>query len=890
MSRFRLSAVFFVFCIAFVLPAGATDYYVSPSGNDAFGDGSQGRPWRTIQRAANDMWAGDTCHVADGTYEEMVLPPRSGAPGQYISFVAEGSSVYVRGTRQITGWTVHSGNIWKANVGWTFGELFVDGQRMVLARWPNLTSGDLYRPNFYQATANGGKTSIIDSAHLTQPSGYWSGAKIFMVPGLGWIADQRDVTGYDPASHRITFSPAISFSDYYDADQYSLYYMYDKLSLLDATSEWFLDRASGTVYLWLPDGGNPNNHLVESSGGSGGFDLNDRSYIRIAGFKLMSGAIKMLNATGCRVEEVQHLYPATELSVSGSDNVITRSEIAYAGYSGVKLGGIRNTLSQCHVHHCAYLGKPVSEFTGPDSIVVLGVWGYWPPVVCSQNSIVDCSLHDAGRDVVSTIGGQEISACVIEHNEIYNAGLISKDLGGFYTWGTDGKGTVIRYNIVHDIWPQGTPQYASVRVGNGIYLDNGSSNFLVHHNLVYRTPLYAIMMNDPSINNLVYNNTAVGSSSSGGSWGDAIYTAGQVNGVVLANNLAVVLDGRKGWDNQLGWCIHFESAVPAYHHNGYYNPLTNSRLNSQGLEGTAVTGNPLFTCADGNDFSLLVGSPMIDRGAVIPGITDGYVGAAPDIGAYERGASERPGPRDEWWLPSQTLTLQAGAGGTTNPGPGAYTLKQGRGVCVTAVPNDRYRFKNWSGDASGDANPTTVTMAGNKTVTANFVRQYTLTIAAGSNGTTNPVPGTYTYDEGASVSIQAAPASAYQLDTWTGDASGSANPLTVVMNGNKTVQANFSRAVKPPLALTGEKIANRSLSMLEHIVRLKWQVNAANTGAISYRIYQIENGQATALADVAVGTLEYSIRKLQATRAYRFGVTAVNSQGWESEIAEVAIS
>ena len=76
-------------------------------------------------------------------------------------------------------------------------------------------------------------------------------------------------------------------------------------------------------------------------------------------------------------------------------------------------------------------------------------------------------------------------------------------------------------------------------------------------------------------------------------------------------------------------------------------------------------------------------------------------------------------------------------------------------------------------------------MDGNKTVTANFIRRYTLTITAGAGGTTNPVPGTYTYDEGTSVSVQAVPGLAYQFDNWTGDASGSANPLTVVMNGNK---------------------------------------------------------------------------------------------------------
>jgi hypothetical protein len=41
-------------------------------------------------------------------------------------------------------------------------------------------------------------------------------------------------------------------------------------------------------------------------------------------------------------------------------------------------------------------------------------------------------------------------------------------------------------------------------------------------------------------------------------------------------------------------------------------------------------------------------------------------------------------------------------------------------VTVTANPNIGYAFGNWTGDLSGSVNPTTITMNGNKSVTANF--------------------------------------------------------------------------------------------------------------------------------------------------------------------------
>jgi hypothetical protein len=40
---------------------------------------------------------------------------------------------------------------------------------------------------------------------------------------------------------------------------------------------------------------------------------------------------------------------------------------------------------------------------------------------------------------------------------------------------------------------------------------------------------------------------------------------------------------------------------------------------------------------DGYDLRLRRGAAAIDKGKVWPNITDGYTGAAPDIGAYEFG-------------------------------------------------------------------------------------------------------------------------------------------------------------------------------------------------------------------------------------------------------------
>ena len=84
--------------------------------------------------------------------------------------------------------------------------------------------------------------------------------------------------------------------------------------------------------------------------------------------------------------------------------------------------------------------------------------------------------------------------------------------------------------------------------------------------------------------------------------------------------------------------------------------------------------------------------------------------------------------------------------------------------------------------------------AGQTTLPAPAVPQYTLTMAVSpqGGGTTTPAVGGHDYDESTVVDITAAPAAGYEFVNWTGDVAdaNSAN-TTVTMDANKTVTANF---------------------------------------------------------------------------------------------------
>ena len=145
------------------------------------------------------------------------------------------------------------------------------------------------------------------------------------------------------------------------------------------------------------------------------------------------------------------------------------------------------------------------------------------------------------------------------------------------------------------------------------------------------------------------------------------------------------------------------------------------------------------------------------------------------------------------------LTISASSGGTTNPASDTYNCYEGMEVTISALPDSGYAFSGWSGDVSGTENPLTVVMDKDKSITANFIRQYNLTIAAGKGGTTYPLPGSYVYRVITEVNITAIPEPDYRFSGWTGDAlqgHENDNPLVLSMDKDKSITANFVRTYR----------------------------------------------------------------------------------------------
>lgn len=143
---------------------------------------------------------------------------------------------------------------------------------------------------------------------------------------------------------------------------------------------------------------------------------------------------------------------------------------------------------------------------------------------------------------------------------------------------------------------------------------------------------------------------------------------------------------------------------------------------------------------------------------------------------------------------SYTVTTTVVGSGTVTRSPDASSYAPGTAVTLTATPASGYVFSGWGGDLSGSANPAILVVNANKTITATFVQAYSLTVSIVGSGTVSKSPDANAYASGISVRLTATPASGYAFSGWSGEFTGSTNPATVIMTGDKTVTANFDVA------------------------------------------------------------------------------------------------
>jgi uncharacterized repeat protein (TIGR02543 family) len=135
--------------------------------------------------------------------------------------------------------------------------------------------------------------------------------------------------------------------------------------------------------------------------------------------------------------------------------------------------------------------------------------------------------------------------------------------------------------------------------------------------------------------------------------------------------------------------------------------------------------------------------------------------------------------------------------GSVGLDPDLQTYPLGQQITLTAVPDAGWTFSGWSGDATSEENPLTLSISGNLSLTATFVQEYELVVTLVGVGTVQKEPDLDRYPDGTEVTLTAVPADGWIFAGWGDDLSGEENPTTLAMTDDITVTATFA----PPYEL-----------------------------------------------------------------------------------------
>ncbi len=169
-----------------------------------------------------------------------------------------------------------------------------------------------------------------------------------------------------------------------------------------------------------------------------------------------------------------------------------------------------------------------------------------------------------------------------------------------------------------------------------------------------------------------------------------------------------------------------------------------------------------------------------------------------------------------------TLTVTEPDFGRIELSPHKAEYLDGEVVTVTAIADPDYILESWTGDLSGRFVSMNITMNSNKTVSAVFSEALHINVEE------NPAGNIYMYPQGPyvlndSVTIYAAPNYGYAFSEWTGDISGTDDPLSITITDDMTIGAVFYET--PRYTVTSTSGTGGSISLTNTVT-----MDAVNSG------------------------------------------------------------
>lgn len=552
----RLALVLLVVTVA---AASGAEFFVSPDGNDA-DPGTMAHPFVTIQGAQKAVRnaAGTepvTVNLRRGTYylaETIVFTPEdSGTQRNPVVYKAyEKEPVRISGGRRLPlQWQEYKAGIQMAKIergiidSNSFDQLFVNGQRQQMARFPNRD------PDAYVFD---GVTSYDE---LCKRAENWNKPQTGFMHAIHihrWGSIHYRITGFDSTKGTLELEGGRQQNR--TADFHKGQVMAENIfEELDDPGEWYLDRDKAVLYFYPPSGTDMQTAVVETAGLEELFIFSGSSvrpvrHISLEGIEFIHTARTFLGKYEPLLRGDWSICRLAAVRLKGAEDCSVRDcFFNQPGGNGVFFDGYNR---RCQVTGSRFhrLGESAVCAVGSYQAVRSGAISYennWPeedydttpgpksPDYPKDCRVQDCLIYNIGRVGKQTAGvfismseDVTVSHCtifsvprsgitvndgcwgghVIEFNDIFDTVIETGDHGPFNSWGRD------RYwkTPHHDPKPFHDPQdsrgqklakkralldnYKTTIIRNnrfwhagghswGIDLDDGSTNYYIYNNL-----------------------------------------------------------------------------------------------------------------------------------------------------------------------------------------------------------------------------------------------------------------------------------------------------------------------------------------------------------------------------------------------------------------------
>jgi len=384
-------------------------------------------------------------------------------------------------------------------------ELYVNGEGMTLARWPNegtVQMDEVMDPGPSRTEPEEVHTRGGTFSYTYDRPQYWTQADDIWLDGIfgySWEWSYNKISSIDTQAKTITLRYG-EMSGIFNGSWYpDFHFAENLLEEIDMPGEYYIDRQAGKLY-FLPNAefetSTPDIEVTMLK--TPMINALDASYIDFTGLVLENGRdsaavftggdrmrianseIRNFSNSGVLVNTQSRFYYESFEGGPGSDHAVLNTHIHHIGGTAVTLvGGDKDTLEpgnnsveNSHIHDFGYYHKAYNP-----GVMLAGV----------GNKMANNELHDAPHPGILVFGNDHL----IEYNEIYDVCKNFSDLGAIYMNAgqtPQERGTVIRCNYFHNVGEN----KAGVE---GIYPDNFTMGLKIEENVFYNMGNSAIRNN-----------------------------------------------------------------------------------------------------------------------------------------------------------------------------------------------------------------------------------------------------------------------------------------------------------------------------------------------------------------------------------------------------------